>query len=518
MNVNISEHKSLGEEAKHVKKVVRTAGLYLQETGTKGESNIQVFEQIADNKFYYVWHSLNAPKEGSYGTIVKEEGITDSVSFITEYLKNGDYTPLPKTNWPLVEKPLPYNSIDELWQNIKNYIHDHLDLFDPRLYDVLTAWIFASYLPEVWRVVPYIFFHGPVSTGKTRGLEVFQQLCYRGMLSANITTAALFRSVDVYKPTVLLDETEIYTKEGKDEILHLLNSGYRKGGRVIRVRSTSEGMFLEDFDVFGFKAVAGTYNLKQTLVSRCIPAQMLKNKREVNLFMDEEKATELRAQLLTWRFKVLTFYPELSELSEHFLEVVGGLRVGDGRLTEIVHPLIAVTDGSKEAKENILSYAQKIADIRENEEKSGVEADIIQIIINGGISKENNVVLTSDLTNALNSGRDKNDLFKRGFVGWVMKRLGFEKRHTYRGNGWYCDEEKLAYLSKIYLIEDTTSGKGSDSSDSSGLQQPSNKECPLCFKPIYDPQIDTIEFEEKLCHKGCVDRHKNSLHYWGHSY
>ena len=108
---------------------------------------------------------------------------------------------------------------------------------------------------------PYIFFYGPVASGKTRGLEVLQRLNYRGILASNISAAALFRSCQEWHPTLLLDETEIYNKDTKTEMIGLLNSGYRRSQYAIRVKLTQQGSELEAFDVFDFKALAGTKGL-----------------------------------------------------------------------------------------------------------------------------------------------------------------------------------------------------------------------------------------------------------------
>ena len=69
---------------------------------------------------------------------------------------------------------------------------------EPALYDILTSWIIASWVPECWKVVPYIFFYGPINSGKTRGLEILTTLSYRGLLSSNITTASLYRASEAW--------------------------------------------------------------------------------------------------------------------------------------------------------------------------------------------------------------------------------------------------------------------------------------------------------------------------------
>jgi hypothetical protein len=101
------------------------------------------------------------------------------------------------------------------------------------------------------------------------------------------------------KATVLLDETEIHLKEDKVEILNLLNSGYRKGQFAIRTGEpgkTGERQ-LQFFIVFGFKALAGTKELAETLRTGSIIFYMSKATRQILMQIDQAKTQELKAKL-----------------------------------------------------------------------------------------------------------------------------------------------------------------------------------------------------------------------------
>lgn len=311
------------------------------------------------------------------------------------------YQPLPRCPWPLASKPIEYSSSKELWTEVQQFIYDHLFLPSAELYDVLTAWVLATWISELWPVVPYVFFYGPIASGKTRGLEVLHRLCYRGILSGNISAAALFRSCEQWHPTLFLDETEIYGKETKIEVVGLLNSGYRRGQYAIRVKQTRHGSELEVFDVFGFKALAGTKGLAQALESRVIMIRMLKARRPVRRLIDEAEATVLRNKLLGWRLYTLATC-EPFELFELFSEGIPSLDFADGRLIELFTCLLAV---SNEGHENILKHARKTFEIRQFEEKASIEAEIIEILSKNNLRDEKGIVLTKDLTEVFNSSR-----------------------------------------------------------------------------------------------------------------
>lgn len=216
---------------------------------------------------------------------------------------NVEFHPLLKTPWKLCSEPTKCN-FKELWSEVKEYIYAHIDLLDDRLFDVLTAWVFATWILEYWDVVGYLRVLSPKSSGKTRLLNTLRYISYRGCKSSDISESALYRTVEKWHPTLFLDESEIYSKGLRENIQSLLNSGYSRDDVVIRVKDprTDELGF---FETFGFKAIAGTEPLRDTLESRCIQINMSKNTRPVNRRIDERKALMLRNKLLYWRFRML---------------------------------------------------------------------------------------------------------------------------------------------------------------------------------------------------------------------
>lgn len=450
----------MGEREEEAKFEFRP-GYRTEVKGVKETIVIQIFEQLANNQFVYGLAHRKMPSE-PHATY--DESIQSTVS-----MPEGNCAAIEKVPWPLVEKPIDFDK--ELWNEIRAFIFEHLFLPDENLYDVLTAWIFASWIPETWSVIPYIFFYGPVASGKTRGLEILHRLSYRAIMSSNISSAALFRACEAWHPTLILDETEIYNKQEKNEIIGLLNSGYRRGQFAIRVKTTEKGEILECFDVFGFKAMAGTEGLAKTLESRSIMIRMLKNRRKVNLHIDEKKANELRAKLLSWRLRMLTD-GELCEVCEGLFKKIGKLGFDSGRLEELFQCLLAVAN---DGRENILRYAEKMNEMRLFEEMTSIEAEVIEIMLNSNLGLLNNVILTKDVAEKFNENRVEREKVKAAFIGWAIRRLGFEPRHTRQGNGWLFDRERLNYLKQIYLGEPlaekgSQGSQGSQSMDVDGME------------------------------------------------
>jgi hypothetical protein len=63
-------------------------------------------------------------------------------------------------------------------------------------------------------------------------LDVLTCLVARPLSAANTSTAAVFRVIEVTRPTLLVDEADTFLKEN-DELRGVLNAGHRKGGAVI---------------------------------------------------------------------------------------------------------------------------------------------------------------------------------------------------------------------------------------------------------------------------------------------
>lgn len=393
-------------------------------------------------------------EDGKYANGSNED-LTDEYT-VMEHLDI--YQPLNRTVWPLATKAVNYGSTAELWGEVRQFIREHLFLPEEALYDVLTAWIFASWIREIWSTVPYLFFYGPVASGKTRGLEVLQQLCYRGILASNISSAALFRICETWHPTLFLDETEIYGTEKKVEVIGLLNSGYRRGQLAVRAAPTANKDFeVKTFDVFGFKALAGTKGLAQALESRCIMIRMMKSHNQVRQLIDEDAALALRNKLLEFRFYTMQCERDLCDLSDLFLESVPPLDFADGRLVELYSPLLAV---SNEGRESILEHAKNTFEIRQMEEQATVEAELVEILAKNDLTDEKNIAMTKDIANAFNEDRLDREKWKTTSIGWKLRGLGFIKVHTRKGKGWVIEKSRLESLKRNYGINGTPPEKG----------------------------------------------------------
>jgi len=385
------------------------------------------------------------------------------------------YYPFEKVPWAMSEEPADYGTEADLWNELRECVVAHLDFQDESAYDILVAWILATWQLEKWKSVPYLFFYGPLESGKTRSLELLAQLCFRGWLALYLTVANLYRPLEMWKPTVFLDEAEIYS--GKDEVIGLMNASYRKGQLVARQVETAEGFKTAFFDCFAFKTLAGTRSLAKTLQSRCITFKMSKATRPVELFVDEEWTGKLRRKLLMYRFKQ---FCDESDESDDFLGKAKklGERIGSGRLIELFFPLYQVAP-TTELKERIVKHALEIGVARLEELALSDEvvtlSAVLEAFASGACMK--GIILIKKISDIINSTLSFNEQWGNRRVSAVCGRIGFAKAHTREGIAIKWNPrliERLKKDSRYKTCFEDTAPSGESSQSSLPSQKPEN--------------------------------------------
>jgi hypothetical protein len=215
------------------------------------------------------------------------------------------YIPMKHPLWPLPGRPVEYGSDVNLLQELAECWKFHHELRDFRCYELSGCYVLVTWRIEEFKVIPYLNFLGPKGTGKTRGLELLQQLAFRGWLITHPTPAVVFWVVDRYCPTLLADNYEFWPKDTRHELDGLFNAGYRRGMVVPRRPREGDGTDAEllVYKVFSAKALAGTREPVDSLGSRCVHMRTSRNQTEKPIEVDVEWARTLRSKLLAYRFR-----------------------------------------------------------------------------------------------------------------------------------------------------------------------------------------------------------------------
>lgn len=136
-------------------------------------------------------------------------------------------------------------------------------------YTALSLWIAFSWVHDAFDTSPIADFSSPTKRcGKSTGLRVLSRLVPKPLMAANISTAALFRSIEHFSPTLMIDEADTFLKFN-EELNGVLNAGHeRDGAFVLRVEGDDHQP--KRFCVWGPKVISGIGKRKDTLEDRSI--------------------------------------------------------------------------------------------------------------------------------------------------------------------------------------------------------------------------------------------------------
>jgi putative DNA primase/helicase len=147
--------------------------------------------------------------------------------------------------------------------------------------DTIAMWVLHTWVVNMFTMSPRLAITSPTKgCGKTTVLRLLNHITRRPKRSGSISPAALFRVIEKFQPTIMLDETEKYIEHGSD--LHaLLNEGHAQGGSVMRV--LEKKLELREFSLFGAVAFARNGPLPDDLEQRSIIIEMQRRRAHEEL-------------------------------------------------------------------------------------------------------------------------------------------------------------------------------------------------------------------------------------------
>ena len=162
-----------------------------------------------------------------------------------------------------------------------------------------------TYFFDDFGIVPKLLIKSPEHRcGKSTLLEVLDGTTHRALPASNITAASLFRTVDLFSPTLLLDEADTYMKDNED-MRGIVNSGHRKRTAfIVRLVKVGDDYIPKKFSTWGAMAISGIGSQATTVMDRSIIINMQRKlasesvARMDHLFVNECKP--LRQKVLRW--------------------------------------------------------------------------------------------------------------------------------------------------------------------------------------------------------------------------
>ena len=137
----------------------------------------------------------------------------------------------------------------------------------------LALWTMFSWTHDLSHVSPILCFASPEKRcGKTTALSLVKGLTPRSILASNITPAALFRSIEKWRPTLIIDEADTFLRDN-DELRGVINASHVREAAFV-VRTVGENHDPQLFSTWCPKVIALIGSLPDTLEDRAIVISM----------------------------------------------------------------------------------------------------------------------------------------------------------------------------------------------------------------------------------------------------
>jgi len=160
----------------------------------------------------------------------------------------------------------------------------------------LALWTLFAHAHDAFIISPILAITSPTKrSAKTRVLEILSHVVPRPLLASHTTAAALFRAINEYCPTVLIDEADTFVRRSED-LRSLLNSGHTRSlARVLRAGAT--------YSTWAPKVIASIGLLPDTVQDRAITIRIQRKapgERVERLCQDELVHMDLRDRAAQW--------------------------------------------------------------------------------------------------------------------------------------------------------------------------------------------------------------------------
>lgn len=363
--------------------------------------------------------------------------------------------------------PEEYGSEAELVARVQNFIHRYVDV--STLFERIAAYyVLFSWLYDGFNELPYLRVRGDPGSGKTRFLLTVGSLCYKPIFASGASTVSpLFRLLDTFRGTLIVDEGDFRVSDEKAEVVKILNNGNARGFPVLRSQASEKGEFNpRAYQVFGPKIVATRgYFDDRALESRFITEEMggrrLRRDIPINQPIDaEEEAGQIRNQLLLFRFRNRGKRLPDESLVDRSVEP---------RLNQVFVPLLSVIDDPdtrRELQDVARHYHREIV----SERAMDTEAQVLEVISELAGGPDVPRVSVGDVTRLFTErhGEDYERKVTSKWIGTIIRRRLGLRPHKSHGTFVISPEDlaRLPVLRERYgVAEDESDGGRVDIGD-----------------------------------------------------
>ena len=186
---------------------------------------------------------------------------------------------------------------------IKKTLKKYIDMNED-YYELIALWIVGTYYHKNFESFPYLFFNAMRGSGKSKTLKLVTYLSNGGNVMASPTEAVLFRT----NGTLGIDEFEGVGGKEKTAIRELLNSSYKRGTKIFRMKKKKtkdgEDHVAEEFEPYRPITMANIWGMEEVLGDRCLTIILEKSEDPLKLRLSESFENNKTIKFIKRNFKV----------------------------------------------------------------------------------------------------------------------------------------------------------------------------------------------------------------------
>lgn len=225
---------------------------------------------------------------------------------------------------------------------------------------LIEAYIRASWFPDCFESVPYLWIVGPLGSAKTKLLKLLSCFCRRALLVGDVRASAIYKLVSLQDPpTLLIDELDLDSSKSNSEMLRLLRTGTTQDVPAVR-----NGQL---FSTYSFKAISSRQPpLDGALASRAITISMLPTGRDLQP-LDQSAMRQLKDE---FQPRLLSFRLAMHAVIKDFEGRPWDLPDMTPRMRQIARVLAASFEGDPERRVSL------VAVLSEHDEATRIERSL----------------------------------------------------------------------------------------------------------------------------------------------
>ena len=233
------------------------------------------------------------------------------------------------------------------------------------------------------KFAPIIPIRGPSQSGKNRLAFVLRLLSYRPYFEmSTYRIPSLFRPLDLWQGTLVLDEADFANTNEKSELVHFLNC--RATGTPLSRQNPNNPRITDTFSNFGLTILTQRRPFDDNATeSRAIPYYSETSDKHLPVIETDEmlkQGLELQNKLLFLRMK---FYKQVTINKEAWIN-----DLNDHRLVASLLPLLALSCHEPSLKESITKTAKEVERAKIEEKANSMDGLIVNYLwekINEGL-------------------------------------------------------------------------------------------------------------------------------------